>query len=66
MMSRRVQIDGRICPWDEQPDRMNVAVDSALLHIGIDGVIGSLKSLKEKSVRHLIYLSFCRSDDNLI
>lgn len=50
MMSRRVQIDGKIYPWDGQPDHMIVSVDSALLHIGIDGAVGSLKSSKEKSV----------------
>uniref|UniRef100_A0A0M3IMR2 ANK_REP_REGION domain-containing protein n=1 Tax=Ascaris lumbricoides TaxID=6252 RepID=A0A0M3IMR2_ASCLU len=48
-MSRRVQIDGKIYPWDGQPDHMIVSVDSALLHIGIDGAVGSLKSSKEKS-----------------
>ncbi|KHN81985.1 hypothetical protein Tcan_07547 [Toxocara canis] len=49
MMSRRVQVDGKIYPWDGQPDRMSVTIDSALLHIGVDGTVGSLKSSKDKS-----------------
>lgn len=47
MVSRRVQIDGKIYPRECDSRCMSVFVDSALLHIGVDGAIGSIKSSKD-------------------
>uniref|UniRef100_A0A0N5B025 Beta_helix domain-containing protein n=1 Tax=Syphacia muris TaxID=451379 RepID=A0A0N5B025_9BILA len=41
MWSRKVQVDGRIFPTDKN---LEVLVDSALLHIGVDGMIGGFRS----------------------
>ncbi|VDN02877.1 unnamed protein product [Thelazia callipaeda] len=49
MFSRRVQIDGRICGLENDPLKLSVDIDSSLLHIGIDGSIGTSRSSAEKS-----------------
>ncbi|VDK75943.1 unnamed protein product [Onchocerca ochengi] len=48
MISRRVQIDGRICS-DRMSSKMSIFIDSALLHIGVDGTIGTTRSSIDKS-----------------
>ncbi|KAL3984582.1 hypothetical protein ACH3XW_35115 [Acanthocheilonema viteae] len=53
MISRRVQIDGRICCSDEMPSKMSVFIDSALLHIGVDGTIGTTRSSADKFMSKL-------------
>ncbi|EJD73580.1 hypothetical protein LOAG_19002, partial [Loa loa] len=50
MISRRVQIDGRICCTDQISSKMFVFIDSALLHIGIDGTIGTTRTTTDKSI----------------
>uniref|UniRef100_A0A915Q2W3 Uncharacterized protein n=1 Tax=Setaria digitata TaxID=48799 RepID=A0A915Q2W3_9BILA len=47
-VSRRIQIDGRICCFDQMPSKMSVFIDSALLHIGVDGAIGINRSSNDK------------------
>ncbi|MFH4974703.1 hypothetical protein AB6A40_001412 [Gnathostoma spinigerum] len=44
MASRRVQIDGRLHAQEQDSEKMIVIVDSSLLHIGVDGCIGSSKA----------------------
>ncbi|KAK6107630.1 hypothetical protein QQG55_28955 [Brugia pahangi] len=53
MISRRVQIDGRICCSDQMPSKMSVFIDSALLHIGIDGTIGTTRSSTDKTMSRI-------------
>uniref|UniRef100_A0A0R3RZZ0 ANK_REP_REGION domain-containing protein n=1 Tax=Elaeophora elaphi TaxID=1147741 RepID=A0A0R3RZZ0_9BILA len=53
MISRRVQIDGRICCSEQMPSKMSVFIDSALLHIGVDGTIGTTRSSTDKSISKL-------------
>ncbi|KAM3717611.1 tRNA nuclease CdiA [Dirofilaria immitis] len=50
MISRRVQIDGRICCSDQMSSKMSIFIDSALLHIGVDGIIGTTRSSIDKSI----------------
>lgn len=49
MVSRRVQIDGRICHWDHQSSKMVLFIDTVLLHIGVDGAIGTSRSSTDRS-----------------
>lgn len=61
MISRKVQIDGRIYPLEANATVLNVLVDSALLHIGVDGMIGAFRSPTDNSVSQfgLIKKSYC-------
>ncbi|VDK79058.1 unnamed protein product [Litomosoides sigmodontis] len=60
MVSRRVQIDGRICCSNEMPSKMFVFIDSALLHIGVDGTIGTTRSSTDKVVPNSYSIHFQR------
>lgn len=44
MSAHRVQLDGRLCRWENQQSKMDVFIDAALLHVGVDGAIGTSKS----------------------